>query len=278
MILNRERFVLIIALGVLVVAYSGVFGQLVDVWKTDPAYSHGFLIPVLSAFLVWRRRESLKGLSDRPSLTGVFFVLVGTISFVLGEVSGLNFLKEVSILFIVSGFVAGWWGIKILKEIRFPVLFLFFMIPLPFIVFNAVSFRLQVLAARSASGILEWLNIPVYRDGNIIILPHISLDVEKACSGIQSLMSLLAISVLMAYLLNYRGWKSWIFALSAIPIAVVTNIIRITGTGILSHHWGPAPAQGFLHAFSGWVLFIAALLILWAESRLMRTKEAGFYV
>lgn len=274
----RERLLLIIALCAFFIVITGVLGQLMEVWRTDPAYSHGFLIPVLSAYLVWRRRDFLTKLEDSPSVAGPLIVLVGALSFVLGQVSGLNFLKEVSILFFVSGLIASWKGIRTLKAVQFPVLFLIFMIPLPFIIFNAISFRLQVMAAQSASAILDWLNIPAYRDGNVIILPHISLDVEKACSGIQSLISLLAISVLLTYLMNFRGWKAWAFSLSAIPIAVMTNIIRITGTGILSHHWGPAPAQGFLHAFSGWVLFLVALLTLWVESWIMGKKRIGSYV
>lgn len=165
--------------------------------------------------------------------------------------------------------MAGYWGLKTLNATRFPILYLLFMIPLPYLVFNAIALPLQMLAARGSARLLEFLQIPVYREGNIINLPHISLGIVKACSGIQSLVSLLAISVLLTRLGHLKGVPAILFTLSAIPIAVVANMIRIAGAGILGS-MNPDLAEGFFHLFSGWVVFVFAFLSLILEIRLFQ--------
>lgn len=245
------------------------FQKLWDDWMTLPAYSHGVLVPFVFGLLVFLERDRLRNLDDTPSLWGVVLIGTGVLCLATGTLSGLYFIQQVSILFLVAGIVAGYWGLRTLNATRFPILYLLFMIPLPYLIFNAIALPLQMIAAKGSAHLLEMLQIPVYREGNIINLPHISLGVVKACSGIQSLVSLLAIAVLLTKIGNVKGWPGILFILSAVPIAVVANMIRIAGAGVLGS-MNPDLAEGFFHLFSGWVVFLFAFLSMIFEMRLFQ--------
>ena len=245
------------------------FRKLWDDWMTLPAYSHGVLVPFVFALLIYLERDRLRNLDDTPSLWGVFLIGAGVLLLATGTVSGLYFIQQVSLLFLVAGIVAGYWGLRTLIATRFPILYLLFMIPLPYLIFNAIALPLQMMAAKGSAHLLEMLQIPVYREGNIINLPHISLGVVKACSGIQSLVSLLAIAVLLAKIGNLKTFPATLFILSAVPIAVVANMIRIAGAGVLGS-MNPDLAEGFFHMFSGWVVFLFAFLSMVFEIRLLQ--------
>lgn len=245
------------------------FRKLWDDWMTLPAYSHGVLVPFVFALLIYLERDRLRNLDDTPSLWGVFLIGAGVLLLATGTVSGLYFIQQVSLLFLVAGIIAGYWGLRTLNATRFPILYLLFMIPLPYLIFNAIALPLQMMAAKGSAHLLEMLQIPVYREGNIINLPHISLGVVKACSGIQSLVSLLAIAVLLAKIGNLKTFPATLFILSAVPIAVVANMIRIAGAGVLGS-MNPDLAEGFFHMFSGWVVFLFAFLSMVFEIRLLQ--------
>ncbi len=263
--MTGEKIALLIAsVTVIVLSWSNIL-KLVDDWNSLPSYSHGFLVPFVALLLVYLDKKQLTRIQDQPSLWGVVFISAGVLCLLIGTWSGLDFIRQISILFLISGIIAGYWGLRTLNALRFPVLYLLFMIPLPFIVFNSIAFPLQILAAEGASNILNGIQIPVFREGTIIHLPHISLGVEEACSGIQSLVSLLAISVLMKKLGHLEGVTGVLFALSAIPIAILANMMRIAGTGILGSFVNPHLAEGFFHLFSGWVVFLFAFLTLFLE-------------
>jgi exosortase len=268
--MSTDKILLLMTALVATVVSWGNIKKLVDDWNTIPAYSHGFLIPFVAIFLIYLDRERLGKVPSEPSRWGVALVGAGAIFISLGTLSGLDFLRQISILFLIGGIVASFWGTAMLSALRFPILYLLFMIPLPYILYNAVAFPLQMMAARGASGILNGIDIPVFREGNIIHLPHISLGVVQACSGIKSLISLLAISVLVMKVLHLRGMTGVLFALSAIPVAVVANMVRIAATGILGSFVNPALAEGFFHLFSGWVVFLFAFLVLMAEVKAIR--------
>ena len=268
--MSSDRILLLMTVLVATVLSWGNIRKLVDDWSTIPAYSHGFLVPFVVIFLIYLDRDRLKKVPVIPSRWGVILVSAGAAFIVLGTLSGLDFLRQLSILFLTGGIVTGFWGTAMLSALRFPILYLLFMIPLPYILYNAVAFPLQMMAARGASGILNSIDIPVFREGNIIHLPHISLGVVQACSGIQSLISLLAISVLLMKLLNLQGLTGPIFALSAIPVAVVANMSRIAATGILGSFVNPSLAEGFFHLFSGWVVFLFAFFVLMIEVKAIR--------
>ena len=268
--MRGEKVALLIAsVTVMILSWSNIL-KLIDDWNSLPSYSHGFLVPFVAILLVYLDKKHLSEIQDQPSRWGIGLIVTGVICLLVGTWSGLDFIRQISILFLISGIIAGYWGLKTLKALRFPVLYLLFMIPLPFIVFNSIAFPLQILAAEGASNILNGIQIPVFREGTIIHLPHISLGVEEACSGIQSLVSLLAISVLMKKLGHLEGVTGVLFALSAIPIAILANMMRIAGTGILGSFVNPHLAEGFFHLFSGWVVFLFAFLALFLEIKALR--------
>lgn len=149
------------------------------------------------------------------------------------------------------------------------------MIPIPVIIYNKITFPLQLLASRWASSFLEFVGVPVLRDGNVLILSNYSLEVVEACSGIRSLMSLIALAVAYGYLAEPRRWVRYVLVVLMVPIAIVTNAIRITGAGVLAHRFGPAAAEGFLHEFSGWVIFLAALFLMFVSHRILRLMGKG---
>jgi exosortase len=144
------------------------------------------------------------------------------------------------------------------------------MIPIPVIIYNQVTFPLQLIASRLATACLELAQVPVLRDGNILILSNYSLEVVEACSGIRSLVTLMALAVAYGYLVSPRRWVRYVLAALMVPIAVLTNAIRIMGAGILARHFGPAAAEGFLHEFSGWAIFLVALLLMFGSYWILR--------
>ncbi|MHB1757668.1 MAG: exosortase/archaeosortase family protein [Leptospirillum sp.] len=271
--MTGEKIALLIASGTVVVLSWANILKLIDDWNSLPSYSHGFLVPFVALLLLYLDKEHLKKIQDQPSIWGIALIGMGVVCLLVGTWSGLDFIRQISILFLIAGIVVGYWGLRTLKAVRFPLLYLLFMIPLPFIVFNSIAFPLQMMAAEGASNILNGIQIPVFREGTIIHLPHISLGVEKACSGIQSLVSLLAISVLMKKLADFGGITGVLFALSAIPIAILANMMRIAGTGILGSFVNPHLAEGFFHLFSGWVVFLFAFLTLFLEVKAIRLLQ-----
>ena len=248
----------------LLVLYGPILGRLVLHWWQDPDYSHGFLVPVFSAYVLWKQRERLSQISLRPSNFGLLVMFGATGLLLLGSLGAELFTSRMSFLIFIAGivlFLAGW---KMLKAISFPLAFLILMIPIPVIIYNQITFPLQLMASRFATSCLQVLNVPVLREGNLIILPNYTLEVVEACSGIRSLMTLITLAIAYCYLVEDRRWIRWFMVIIMVPIAIVSNSIRIVGAGLLTYHFGPSMAQGFFHEFSGWVIFVAALVLMFA--------------
>jgi len=256
--------------------YASVLPGLVADWGNDPDYSHGFLIPLLSGYFLWERRNALAQLPVQPSPVGFLVMLLGIALLLLGQVGAELFLMRVSLVVLIAGLVLYHGGWRYLKGMAFPIVFLLFMIPWPAIILNALTLPLQLLAARLSTSSLQLMNLPVYREGNVIFLPHATLEVVAACSGIRSLVSLLALAVVFASMTQRRSWKRVLLVLSAVPIAIVANAFRIWGTGVLAFVYGTQAAEGFYHTFAGWLVFVVAFLLLaaegWAVSRLGKSR------
>lgn len=253
-----------------VVLYVDVIAKLVHDWATDDNYSHGFLIVPIALYLAWERRARLTTARVRGSYLGVV-VLIGSLLVLMAGVLGAElFLTRISIIGVVIGMILFVWGWDYLRILAFPVAFLILMVPLPAIIFNQIAFPLQLLASRVGEVSLAALNIPVLREGNVIVLANTSLEVAEACSGIRSLISLLTLGIVFGYLVDPRPAMRTVIALSTIPIAVVANGLRVAGTGIAAHYYGPAAAEGFFHTFSGWLVFVFAFALLFAVERLLR--------
>jgi len=228
-----SRVALLVPVFALILAalYFPIGQALAAQWWDDANYSHGFLVPLFSAFLVWRQRARLRVLAPRGSALGLPVLLGGLGLLVLGDLGSENFLMRSSLIVIVAGLVLFHLGTRVFRIILFPLSFLFFMVPLPGVVFYAVTFPLQRLAAEQAAWVLDLLGVPVLLDGNVIHLSQISLGVTEACSGIRSLISLLAAAVAGAYLLLPSGWAMAVMVASAIPITILANVGRVVTTG-----------------------------------------------
>ena len=254
----------VILSSLLLVLYASVLKNLVLQWWSNPDYSHGFLVPLFSAYVLWHQRERWMKCEIRPSNFGLLVMLGAIGLFLLGSLGAELFTSRFSLLVLLAGmilFLAGW---RFLRAVFFPLAFLIFMIPLPTIIYNQLTFPLQLLASRFATFLLDLVHVPVLRDGNILVLSNYSLEVVEACSGIRSLMALISLAVIYVYFLEPRRWVQIVLVALMVPIAIVTNAIRIMGAGMLAHRFGPAAAEGFLHEFSGWVIFLVSLLLLFA--------------
>ena len=241
------------------ILYRHVIVKLVHDWATDDNYSHGFLIVPIALYLAWERRQRLAELAPQPSVTGLLIVLASVAVLAAGTLGAELFLTRVSMIGVLAGAIVFLYGWRHLKTLAFPVAFLLLMIPLPALIFNQVAFPLQLLASRAGEMALSVLRIPVLREGNVIVLAHTTLEVADACSGIRSLVSLLTLGIVYGYFIDPRGPVRVVIALSTVPVAIVANGLRVAGTGIAAHYYGAQAAQGFLHSFSGWMVFVVAL-------------------
>jgi len=242
--------------------YYKILYSLGTQWYADPDYSHGFLVPLLSGYFVWERREKLRSLPAAPSPWGIILLGGGLLMLLIGSAGSELYMQRTSIIVVIAGLVLLMLGREFLRVLLFPIAFLFFMVPLPAIIVNAVAFPLQLFAAKTATFCLYNFGIPVLREGNVIVLAGTTLEVAEACSGIRSLQALLALGTVYAYFTQHVMWKRWTLVLFSIPIAIAANAFRVTGTGVLTHYWGVEAAQGFYHTFEGWLIFVVAFALL----------------
>ncbi|MGH7398563.1 MAG: exosortase/archaeosortase family protein, partial [Candidatus Rokuibacteriota bacterium] len=262
---------------ILAVLYWPILAALVAQWWDDANYTHGFLVPLFSGFLVWRERARLTAVVPRGSLPGLAVLIGGLGILILGNIGAENFLMRASLIIVLSGLVLFHLGTGVLRILFFPLAFLFFMVPLPAVIFYAVTFPLQRLAAENAAWTLDLLGVPVLLDGNIIHLSQITLGVTEACSGIRSLISLLAGAAAWAYLTLPVGLIAVAFVLSAIPITIFANAARVVATGLIGQWLGVEYASGFFHEFAGLAVYTFALACLAAAYTLARAlgRPAG---
>ena len=242
--------------------YYDVILKLIHDWYTEPDFSHGFLVPLFSGYIVWISKDKLAALPVKPSILGLIGILGGLSGLIVGTLGSELFVARTSLLILIAGYVVFFLGWKYFRAVLFPWLFLFLMVPIPAILFNQITFPLQLLASQLASFLLPIFGVPVLREGNVIQLPAMPLEVAEACSGIRSLMSLTTLAIVYGFFLETKVWPRVWLALSAIPIAVAANALRIVGTGLMVQLWDPEKALGFFHEFSGWVIFIVSLALL----------------
>jgi exosortase len=264
---------LTICLLVLAVYYQ-VLGKLLSDWWHFPDYSHGFLVPLFAAFLVWEKRKTLFATKITPAWSGIAVMALGLVVLLLGVFGSELFLSRVSLVILLAGLVLCFGGAQLLKELRFALLVLLLAIPLPEIIYSQITFPLQILASKLASNLLPYFGVPVLREGNVIELPLMKLEVAEACSGIRSLMSLFTLAVFYGYFMEKSVWRRVVLVLASIPIAIAANAVRILGTGLCVQYWDPDKALGFFHEFSGWVIFLVSLVCLYLVHRAMNLFPA----
>ncbi|MGP8259009.1 MAG: exosortase [Acidobacteriaceae bacterium] len=254
----------------LALLYHGVAVKLVTDWYELPDFSHGFLIPFFAAFLLWDKRHELRRTAIAPSWAGLWLVVLGLFTLLLGIFGADLFLQRISFVLLAAGLVWTLLGSAMLHQVKFVLFILLLAIPLPTILYNQITFPLQIVASKLASTLLPMAGVPVLREGNVIQLPSMKLEVAEACSGIRSLMSLFTVAVIYGYFLERGNWRRVVMALSSIPIAVAANGTRIFGTGLCVQYWDPDKAMGFFHEFSGWLMFLVSLACLYLVHLAMR--------
>ena len=263
----------VIATGALLTAfcllYAHVFAKLVHDWGADDNYSHGFLILPLALYFAWERRARLTRAAARPSVAGLALVAFSLAVLAAGVLGAELFLTRISMLGVAAGVIVFMLGWSQLRVLAFPLAFLLLMIPIPAIVFNQVAFPLQLLASRFGELALTLAGVPVLREGNLITLANTTLEVAEACSGIRSLVSLITLALVYGYFLERRTWVRVVLVGAAIPLAIATNGARIAGTGLAAYFISPSAAEGFFHTFSGWLVFVLAVLLLLAVHGLL---------
>jgi exosortase len=290
----------------LLFAYATVLMKLGHDWWTDPNYSHGLLIPFVIGYILWTNREQLTQQQARPSLFwGGTAVLLALFALWAGTAGSELYTQRVSLILMLAGIVVYFWGFRHLQPALVPLVLLALAIPVPAIILNKIAFPLQIFASQCAVWSMRLFSINVLRQGNVIeLLPRGALDTKKlevveACSGIRSLMTLITLSLVFAYLTfpaqgdtktggsilrwlkSFGACRSAILILAAVPIAILTNALRVSGTGVLAHYYGTGVADGFFHSFSGWVIYISAALLMFAVAWLVdwfdprRTRPAS---
>ncbi len=250
--------------------YAGIFQHLYHDWMNDPNYSHGFLVPIISGYFVWQQRDRLEELPIKPANSGLVLVIFAILVLFAGIAAQEYFSKRTSFVFLLAGIVLFLLGWQWFKSLALPIGFLFFMIPLPYIVYDAMAFPLKLFVAKFSVIALKLMGVVVLREGNIIMFPQITLEVADACSGLRSLVSLLALGVALAVVSQDKISRRVVLVLLTIPIAIATNMIRVIGTGFLAQYYGAAAAEGFFHEFAGMGVFVLAMVLLFACSGLLR--------
>ena len=267
--MNRRSLLTLEAIAVLAfgLLYWQVLRKLVFDWSHDENYSHGFLIVPMAFYFAWERRHALGNAESRPSMFGLVVIIGSLAVLVAGTLGAELFLMRISMIGLAAGITLFAFGWRHLRILGFPIAFLLLMIPIPTIVFNQIAFPLQLLASQFGEWALQLLSIPVLREGNVIILANTRLEVAEACSGIRSLISLLTLGIVLGYFTDPRTSVRWLIALATVPVAIAANGVRVAGTGVAAHYVGPEAATGFLHTFSGWLMFILASALLIAIQR-----------
>jgi exosortase len=253
--------------------YGPILARLVGQWWSDPNFSHGFFVPAFTAYVVWQDWAHLRTIVPAPSNWGLPVILLSLVILILGVFGAELFISRMSLLLLIAGIIVFLRGWATLRAVLFPLLFLVLMVPIPAIVFSQITFPLQILASKLSAWLLPLLGVPVLREGNVINLPAMPLEVAEACSGIRSLLSLTTLAIMYGFLLEKRVGIRILLGLASIPIAVAANGLRIVGTGLLVQYWDPDKAEGFFHAFSGWLIFVVSLVMLFVFHRFLGMLE-----
>ncbi len=245
----------------LILTYFPILKHLVEQWSYDDDVGHGFFVPLVSGYIVWKRRTEIAAIAWQPAWWGLWLMGWAAIQAYVGLMGAELFLQRTAFLISLVGLLLVVGGKKLVSELSFPLILLIFMIPLPTVVYNKITFPLQLFASQVAEVALGAINIPVLREGNVLELASQKLSVAEACSGIRSLLSLSFLSLVYAYFFDSKVWMRWALLLSVLPIAILANAGRVTVTGILSEY-NTDLARGFFHELEGFIIFAIAFAML----------------
>jgi exosortase len=247
-------------------AFIPIYPQLIDTLLNRPNNSHGILVPFIAVFLIWHKRGELRKKTVVTYIPGALIFIGAMLLYVIAYAGLVAVVCRTMIVFSLIGLVLFVLGKEIFKEIRFPLFFLLFMVPVPDSIYGQVALPLQTFATIISTDIIQMLGIVALREGNRVYFANTQLEVAEACSGLRSMMAFVMLSFLFTYFMSRKvRWKMCVMVLSAIPLALFANILRVTGTGILANFYGDKVARGFLHEFSGMVVFAFGFVLLLLE-------------
>ena len=255
----------ICVVGGIIILYRDVVQELVRVWSTDTNYSHGFLIPPIAAFLAWERRDRFL---SAPAQTGATGLVVIAGSFAILATGG-PFLARLSLVGSLAGAVLTMFGWARFRTVVFPLAILLLMIPLPAAVFESIESPLQSATSLFSETMIRTAGIPVFRDGNLLALGNVTLEVAEECSGVRTAISLVVLGLVFGYAPDARRWPRLFVVAMTIPVVICTNSMRVAATAVSAHYYGRDAATGFLHDLYGWLAFAAAFAILMLLHRLL---------
>lgn len=256
-----------LVVGFLVFLYWNVVRVLVTDWWADA--SHGLLVPPLVIYIAWLRRRPLLNSPATRDVRGILLICLGCTLLLAGELASEFFVSRVSLVIVIAGLAWTFWGQARMRLLALPLLLLFTMVPLPLLLYNSIALRLQFVASSSATWLAQLAGVAAFREGNVIHLAQVSLGVAEACSGLRSLGSLVVMGLLVGFILCKRFHSRVLIVLATVPIAIVVNILRVSGTAILAdydYRW----AMGFYHTFSGWMVFLAGMALTFAMAKAVR--------
>jgi exosortase D (VPLPA-CTERM-specific) len=246
-------------------------------WLEAPEYSHSLLIPPLAAFLIWQQKDRLETLSFRGSWWGVAIVLLGGTLLLIGQLATVFTIVQYAYLVTLTGLVLSFTGLKPFRLLFVPLLILLFMIPLPQFVLANLSTKLQLLSSQLGVAVIRLFGISVFVEGNVIDLGGYKLQVAEACDGLRYLFPLMTLGFLIAYFYKGALWKRVLLFLSSIPITILMNSFRVGAIGLMVEHWGISMAEGFLHEFQGWAVFMVSAAMMIGEIAVLNRigRESG---
>ena len=257
-----------------VAIYYPFIAPMVEDWATNDNYSHGYFIPFISLYLVYEMRNELRALKAPASNWGLPIMLLGLVQLIIGKAGSEFFVQRTSMIVVLFGASLFLLGRQHTKKTWFPITYLIFMVPLPAIIWNRIAFPMQLFASAVTERAIQLMGIPIFREGNILHLVETTLEVVDACSGLRSLFTMFALSAVLAFITKCSNIKKITLFLSAAPIAILINVIRLCLTAALASRYGEQVAHGFLHDFSGWLIFLMGLAMLLGVKTLLTKQKS----
>lgn len=260
---------LALAAGFLLAYYPTLLWMWSRWFAADSYYSHGVLVPFVTGYLIWQERAALVAIPVKRSKRGMVLLVAGILLYLFSAMFRINFTGGLSMLVVLWGGILHFYGVRRFKVMAFPLFFLVFMAPLPEVAIVNISFRMKIFAAAIAEKVLNGMGLIAVRKGSIIYMRHTQVVVDDVCSGLRSLISLMALGSIFALWLKAPMWKRLFLFATTIPIAVITNVCRVVFLSTVSEVWGAHVAEGFIHDASGYSVFALAFVMLWAVGKVI---------
>ncbi len=263
-------------LGLWIAAFYPVYPELVSTWLNHSNNSHGILVPLISGYLIWQKRDQIANAGIESNKWGALILFLSLILYILSYAGAVTVVSRAMIALCLIGLVLFNFGNSVFRIIAFPLIYLLFMVPVPDSIYGLVAFPMQLFATDVSAFLIRNMSIPVFQEGNMLYFAKAQLEVAEACSGLRSMMAFIMLSCLFAYMMKPNWRPRFTIVISAVPLAMFANIVRVTGTGILAHFYGEKVARGFLHEFSGLAVFAFGFVLLMGEYMFIeRIKDKG---